>query len=471
MARTKAVDPDERESFLVCPQAGPQWAFMRSDADVAGCGGARGGGKTVGLLMDPIYDLHRQDFAAVLFRREYPEIEMEGGLWDSSRRIRGRNGKMLPFYPALRGVPHQSNLEWTFPSGASIRFAHMQHVWDTDKWLGGQIPWIGFDQLESFEERQFWDMFSCNRSLCGAHNRIRFSCNPDPDHFLRRLLSWWIDDETGLPNPDRAGAKRWFARTGDGEIYWGDTKDEVLRFCGSESDPLSFAFFPSTVFDNPILLNGDPAYISKLKMLPRVDRERMLGGNWNVRNTAGSFFMEEQFVKVKVAPPCVAEVRYWDTAASPMRGDGSKQSATAGVRIGLLENGMTVIKHVFRDYLTAHEVDKAMRAVARSDGQGVEVWIEQEPGGSGKARGEDQVRKMGGYIVQMNPVHESKGQRASIFASQVQAGNVMVVEGPWNGAYFRELENFDGSQKNADQVDASSGGYLMLTENLGAGTF
>ena len=470
MARAKAAEPD-LESFLVCPQAGPQMAFLQSDADVAGCGGARGGGKTTGMLFDPIYDIHRPDFTAVLFRRTYPEIMQEGGLWDSSRRIRDRNGRLVPFYPSLRAAPRESDLEWNFPSGASVRFAHMQHAWDADKWLGSQIPWIGFDQLESFEPRQFWDMFSCNRSMCGAHNRIRFSCNPDPDHFLRDLLRWWIDDDSGLAILERAGVKRWFARTMDGDIIWGDTKSEVEKVCGDDCEPLSFAFFPSTVYDNPLLLKGDPAYLSKLKMLPRVDRERMLGGNWNVRNTAGSFFKEEMFVKVKVAPVCVQEVRYWDTAASAKKGDGTKQSASAGVLMGLTENGMAVVKHVHRDYLTADGVDQAQKTKARQDGEDVVIWIEQEPGGSGKARTQDQIRKLHGFEAYANPVHESKGNRASIFAAQVQAGNVMVVEAPWNAAYFRELENFDGTQGNADQVDASSGAYLMLTENEGAGVW
>jgi predicted phage terminase large subunit-like protein len=56
--------------------------------------------------------------------------------------------------------------------------------------------------------------------------------------------------------------------------------------------------------------------------------------------------------------------------------------------------------------------------------------------------------------------------RAEPFAAQWQAGNVEVVRGAWNDAYFSELEAFpDGGHD--DQVDASSDAFAELP-HLGA---
>jgi predicted phage terminase large subunit-like protein len=463
VARTSQV---EREKLIVCPQEGPQMAFVRSSADVAGCGGARGGGKTIGLLEDPLYDVHREDFTAVMFRRTYPEIMQEGGLWDSSRRIKDRTGKhWVPFYPALGGEPRESDMEWRFPSGATIRFAHLQHPWDTNKWLGGQIPWIGFDQLEGFEGKQFWDMFACNRSLCAAHNRIRFSCNPDPDSFLRDLLRWWIDDDSGLAIPERAGVKRWFARMDSGEIIWGDTKAQVVDLCGPESEPLSFAFFPSTVFDNPILLQGDPAYISKLKMLPYVDRLRMLGGNWNVRETAGTMFKREWFQIVDAAPPGV-DVRYWDRASTEATGGVEVRGAsfTAGARVRKCPDGRFYLMDMARGQWSPLGVEKALSATASQDGRDVTVGIEGDPGQAGVVEAKMQARLLAGYNVKINFVHDPKHVRSKPMRSQVEAGNFLLVRGPWNEAYIRECVDYDGTPATrSDQVDSSSGGFFLLT--------
>jgi predicted phage terminase large subunit-like protein len=417
------------------------------------------------LLIDPMYDILNPGFTAVIFRRTYPDIRQEGGLWDSSASITTADGQQLSFYPGLGGVPTESRLEWAFPSGATIRFAHMESESDRFNYLGAQIPFIGFDQLEGFTEKQFWSMLACNRSTCGAKTRMRFTCNPHPDHFLRELLRWWIDDDTGLPIPERAGAVRWFARM-SGEIVWADTAAEVKALCGPDSEPLSFAFFPSTVFDNPILLARDPAYLSKLKGLGLVERERMLGGNWNVRETAGTIFKREWFKIVDAAPVCHSIIRYWDRASTPAAAkNAAKASWTSGAKLGLTANGLLVIHDVRKFQASPHEVEEQVKNTASQDGRGVEVGIEGDPGQAGVAEAQYYVRALAGYIVTVNPVHESKGVRARPVSSQAEAGNVLLVRGPWNEAFLRECENFDGTPGTpSDQVDSVSGGYYLLTK-------
>lgn len=460
----------EVPSSSIVAQPGPQKRFVACAADIAGCGGSRGGGKTIGLLLDPLYDAHRPDFSAVLLRRTFPEIRQEGGLWDSSLAIKNQAGVRVPFYQSVGGRPHESTLEWNFPSGSSVRFAHMEHESDRLSWLGAQIPWIGFDQLETFSGRQFWDLLSCNRSMCGAHNRIRFSCNPAPDHFVRDLLRWWIDEESGLPILCRSGVIRWFARHGD-EIVWDDHRSSLVRRLGPDCEPLSFTFFPSTVFDNPILLAGDPSYLAKLKMLPLVERERMLGGNWNVRDSAGTFFRREWFGIVDAAPACVEVVRYWDRAATAKELASERGSWTVGTKMGRTADGYFYVLDVVRFQGTPLEVMRTIRNTATQDGHNVRVVLEVEPGGGGKADAQAQVRNLAGFVVTLDKVSASKAARAGRVSPQVEQGNLKLVRASWNQTFINEHVNFDGLKSMADQVDTCSGAYIAMTGGKKAGTW
>ena len=56
------------------PQPGPQEAFLTSPADVVIYGGAAGGGKTYGMLLDALHYTHVQGFGAVFFRKNHNQI-------------------------------------------------------------------------------------------------------------------------------------------------------------------------------------------------------------------------------------------------------------------------------------------------------------------------------------------------------------------------------------------------------------
>mgnify|MGYP006317372851 FL=1 len=57
------------------PQEGPQSAFLESEADIVIYGGQAGGGKTYGLLLEPLRNaLINSDFGAVIFRHESTQI-------------------------------------------------------------------------------------------------------------------------------------------------------------------------------------------------------------------------------------------------------------------------------------------------------------------------------------------------------------------------------------------------------------
>ena len=270
------------------PQPGAQEKFLSSTADITIYGGAAGGGKSYALLLEPLRHIGNRDFGALVLRRTTPEITNVGGLWTTAESI----------YPFVGAVPKIGCLEWEFPAGARLKFDHLEHEKSKHKYQGAQIALICFDELTHFTEGQFWYMVSRNRSTCGVRPYIRATCNPDASSFVAKMIEWWIDPDTGYPIPERSGVGRWFVRYGT-EIHWRDTARELRReFPGIE--PKSLTFIPATLDDNPALTSKDPGYKANLQSLPYVERERLLGGNWNVVDAEGAEWPAEYFQNIYV---------------------------------------------------------------------------------------------------------------------------------------------------------------------------
>jgi len=103
-------------STTISGQPGRQTDFLQNPADITVYGGAAGGGKTVGVILEPLRHVDRvANFTAVFFRRTMPQITAPGGLWDES----------VKFYPLLGGTPHRATHEWRWPRGGKIKFAQI----------------------------------------------------------------------------------------------------------------------------------------------------------------------------------------------------------------------------------------------------------------------------------------------------------------------------------------------------------
>ena len=277
IAKPRNQRPTERPPGIY-PQPGFQLAALSSAADIAIIGGSAGGGKTYTLLMEASRHQYNPDFGAVIFRRSYPQIMNEGGLWDTSHQL----------YPQVGAVSRENQLDWKFPSGATVTFRHLQKEKTVQEWQGSQIPLLIFDELTHFTKKQFWYMLSRNRSLCGVRPYVRASCNPDPDSWVAELIGWWIGED-GLPIPARAGVLRYLTR--DGEAYvWGDTPEEVREkaphlFQGelAHVQPKSLTFIPGTIFENKKLLEVNPEYLGDLMAQDAETKAQLLEGNWKVK--------------------------------------------------------------------------------------------------------------------------------------------------------------------------------------------
>jgi predicted phage terminase large subunit-like protein len=391
-----------RGSFV--PHDGPQRAFVDSDADIVIYGGAAGGGKTAALLMTPVLKGHTNNsgFGAVIFRRILPDIKAAGGMWDESEVL----------YEPFGAVSRQDPLERCFPSGAKVTFAHLQHKKDRLHWKGSQIAYLAFDQLEEFEESQFWYLTSRNRSTCGVRPYIRATVNPDPDSWVKAFLAPWVDDRhPEYPFPP--GEVRYFTRDGDSLVWvdadWRDPDGQPAT---------SLTYIPATIHDNPTLLAGNPEYLARLE-------------------TVG---------------------RSWDLAGTVER-DGADPDWTVGAKVGYLD-GVWYVLDIVRARASPAGVDRLMDQTALLDGASVEIHLQQDPGEVGQRAVEGHVRRLKGHVVRWRRPTGDKVTRAKPLASAAEAGNVVLVSGFWNRDFSNECVAFPGNGHD-DQVDAVSWAFLV----------
>ena len=444
-------------------QPGPQSEFLRTPADICIYGGAAGGGKTVGLILEPLRHVRRvANFTAVFFRRTTPQITNPGALWDESRN----------FYPRLGGVSHLGAREWRWPHGGKIKFAHLQFDTTVYDWQGAQIALICFDELTHFTAGQFFYMVSRNRSTCGVRPYIRATCNPDADSWVADFLAWWIDPESGLPIIERAGVLRYYVRVA-GKIEWADRPEELMQHLPRPEDlapgfelprPISVTFIPAKVFDNRALLQVNPDYLAWLLSLPLLERERLLEGNWKIRPAAGLYFKGEWCAVVDEVPADLDVVRYWDLAATE-KNEFNDPDWTVGIKLGRDKNRGYWLLDMVRKRANPGDVEKLLLDTATQDGKRVRIGFGQDPGQAGKSQALHLVRALSGFIVTPAPESGDKLTRFGTFSSQCRAGNVKIRRGPWNEELFRVLEGFPDLAHD-DEVDACSGALEMLNPEM-----
>ena len=408
-----------------------------------------------GLLLEPMRHVKKPRFTGVIFRRTYPQINQEGGLWDTSELI----------YPYAGARGSRSGATWVFPSGATVSFNHMETEADRHNWLGAQIPFIGFDQIETFKASQFWDMLACNRDPSGTvRPYIRATCNPEPDSWLSRLVQWWWDETTGYAIAERSGVVRWFARVGDA-LKWADSSG-ALKAIYPYCVPKSLTFIPSKVQDNKILLERDPSYLGSLMALPLVDRERYLNGNWKIKAGTSMMFRREWFGEPVQADAQIRFwCRYWDLAATTEE-EAEDPDWTAGALLGFW-GGVWYLRHMIRFRGTPKENEDIIRQTAATDPRGTMTRMEREGGASGKSLVDHYRRNvLVGRDYDGWPALGDKVTRAGPFSSAAQAGNFKLVSGLWITDFLDECEAFRGEDEHNDQVDAVTGAMAVLTDKL-----
>lgn len=435
------------------PNPGPQARYIASSADITAFGGGAGGGKTFGTLFRFAWhaDKHLGYYGAI-FRREMPMITAGGGLWQES----------LQLYPAWNARPNISMREWRWPTGQLVQFRSLQHEHDVLAYQGAQFAEWCLEEATHFPESVFWYLLSRLRSRCGMRPRACLTFNPDPDSWVRKLIDWYIGED-GFVIRERAGVRRYFVRDGDA-LVWGDSPKEVRMLAPHvHSAPISFRFIPSMLADNPKV---DPTYKERLDALPRVERERLRDGNWNVRAAAGTVFRREWFEVIDHVPhDVIATGRYWDLAATEPHPGNKDPDWTRGVKLSWHRSGLLVVQNVVSARQRPGPIEGLIRATAEQDGRGVTQGFWVDPGQAGKAQADRLRILLAGFPVTMRVAQKDKLTYARATSSLAEGGRVKLLRGPWNDAYLAEHEAFpDGAHD--DFIDGESLGVLDLTAGV-----
>ncbi|MDO4281340.1 MAG: phage terminase large subunit [Peptococcaceae bacterium] len=449
--------------MIIKPQA-KQEAFLANPADIVIYGGAAGGGKTWSLLYEALRHVDNPGFEAVIFRKNSNQITNPGGLWDASFELYGH-------YPGARAIKSPAPY-WKFPSGAKVSFRHLERDENVYKWQGAEICLIEWDELTHFSEKMFFYMLSRNRSICGVNPYVRASCNPDADSWVANFLAWWIDPDTGYAIEERSGKIRYMARVNE-EILWGDSAEAVVAAANAADydvtitadDVKSVAFVASNIYDNAVLLSTNKGYLSNLKALTIVERERLLYGNWKIKAAKGLYFPRAALPELLDAVPTdvVRWVRGWDLAATDTA-EGGDPAYTASVLLGKRKNGRYVIADATNHRLKADKVRQMVKQCAALDKatyKRVRIRLSQDPGQAGKEQAESYIKMLAGYNVVTVKESGDKESRAEPFAAQWQAGNVDVVAGPWTETLLAQYEAFPES-KFKDLVDSGANAFNEL---------
>ena len=322
-------------------------------------------------------------------------------------------------------------------------------------------------------------MLSRNRSTCGVAPYIRASCNPDADSWVANFISWWIDPDTGYAIQERSGKIRYMARVNE-ELVWGDSPEEVVQIANeadydvtlTADDVKSVSFVASNIYDNQVLLSTNKGYLSNLKALTIVERERLLYGNWKIKAAKGLYFPRAALPELLSEMPNDVKtwVRGWDLAGTDTD-EGGDPAYTASVLLGKRKDGRYVIADATNSRLKAEKVRNLVKQCAVADKakyKRVRIRMSQDPGQAGKEQAQSYIRMLAGFNVVAEKESGSKESRAEPFAAQWQAGNVDVVAGAWTETLLGQYEAFPES-KFKDLVDAGANAFNEL-ERMNTGS-
>jgi len=227
------------------PNDGPQTQFLAASEREVFYGGARGGGKSYAMLVDPLRYCHKQKHRALLIRRTMPELR---DLINHSQQLYSKA------YPGAKW--REQEKEWKFPSGARIEFGYAENLTDALRYQGQSYTWIGIDELPQYPTE---DIYNFLRSS------LR-SVDPDIPVYMRatgnpgNVGSMWVKNmfvDPAVPN----------------------TKFDIDIKTPNGVKQISRRFIPAKLEDNPYLMQTDD-YYAMLASLPEVQRKQFLEGNW-----------------------------------------------------------------------------------------------------------------------------------------------------------------------------------------------
>jgi len=359
-------------------------------------------------------------YKGIIFRRTFTDLKLPGALMDRSHE----------WWDNTEAKWKAQDHAWQFPSGAVLQFGFLEREADKLKYQGANFHYIMFDELTQFTESQYTYLFSRLRKLT-KEELEKFGISFDIPLRMR-----------SASNPGGPGHE-WVKK----------------RFIGTPEEPVNHPnriFISSRLEDNPSLDQAE--YELSLSELDPITRAQLRLGDWTA-DARGGMFKKVWFNLKEDRPRHFTYIcRFWDLAATEAK-IGEDPDYTVGLLYGLDEDGETWILDIQRLRESSATVERTIKATALADGPDVEIWMEQEPGASGKALISHYRRNiLAGYTFRRYLPSGKKDVRARPVSGAAEEGTVNVIYGGWNLAFFDEVSNYPDSLHD-DQIDALSGAH------------
>lgn len=359
------------------PQPGPQTDFLLSEADVTFYGGAAGGGKTFALLIDALMRaMATPGWTGLVIRRLRESMKVKGGIWSDAQRL----------FAGIAEFNH-SEMSITWPNGSSLTFRQALH--NPGLFAGPSYDWIALEEMQELDIDTLILALTRLRSTKGIRPVVRATMNPKRGHKVVKWLVWYLDP-LGEPDRSKSGVVRWFCRRSDTDAFaFGASAEEAgANAVHPAGRPLSYAFIPSMLEDNPALNLADPDYANRINLQGRVRAAQLGRGNWYVGGDDDGPLARGRWEHV-VAPlgDIVKWVRAWDKAATrPSESNRhNPPDYTCGVLLGFDAAGRFYLRGLAACREDTPLRDTMIAATAKADGHMTQQVHKQAPGDAGKS--------------------------------------------------------------------------------------
>lgn len=254
--------PTDRE-VIFAPNPGPQTEFLSASEREVLYGGAAGGGKSYGLLADPMRYFANKNFNGLILRRTNDEL----------RELVWKSQELYPrAYPGAKWQEKKS--QWVFPSGAKLWMTYLEREEDVLRYQGQAFSYIAFDELTQHATPFAWNYM---------RSRLR-TTDPELPVFMRATTNpggpghGWVKRMFIDPSPANKPFPATDLDTGEPLVY-----PETHARAGQ---PLFMRkFIPATLKDNPYLYD-EGNYEANLLSLPEMQRRQLLEGDWAIADGA-----------------------------------------------------------------------------------------------------------------------------------------------------------------------------------------